>query len=186
MQTNEKGRTRFSGFGTLKVMVAASFLAALSIVLGKYLAFNIGTLFRLSFENLPIILAATSFGPFVGAAVGIVADLVGCLMVGYDINPIVTVGAGAIGLISGVLYRLPVIRTLPSSAKLAATIAAAHLVGSVIIKSIGLAAYYTYPLPILMLWRALNYLAVGIAEAFVLYLLYRSRAVTRQIEALKK
>lgn len=186
MQKSEKGRSKISGFGTLKIMVAASFLAALSIVLGKYLAFNIGTLFRLSFENLPIILAATSFGPFVGVAVGVVADLVGCLMVGYDINPIVTVGAGAIGLIAGLLYRLPPLRNFPSLGRLGITVASAHLVGSVIIKSIGLAAYYTYPLPILMLWRALNYLAVGVAEAAVLYLLYRSKAVTRQIEALKK
>ena len=182
----KKDKAHFSGFGTLKVMVAASFLAALSIVLGKYLAFNIGQIFRLSFENLPIILAATSFGPFVGMAVGIVADLVGCLMVGYDINPLVTAGAAAIGLIAGIVYRLPIIRSLPPAARIAVTIAAAHLVGSVIIKSIGLVAYYAYPLPVLMLWRALNYLAVGVAEAFVIYFLYRSRAVTKQIEALKK
>ena len=182
----QKSKARFSGFGTLKIMVAASFLAALSIVLGKYLAFNIGTLFRLSFENLPIILAATSFGPFVGAAVGVVADLVGCLMVGYDINPIVTVGAGAIGIVAGVAYRLPIIRSLHSVARVTVSVGSAHLVGSVIIKTLGLAAYYSQPLPLLMIWRALNYLAVGVAEAFIIYFLYRSRAVTKQIEALKK
>ena len=84
----------------LRVTVFSALLAAISIVCGKYLAFNMGDFLRFSFENLPIIFAGMAFGPLIGALVGVVADLVGCLLVGYAINPIITVGAAAIGLIS--------------------------------------------------------------------------------------
>ncbi|MBP3583660.1 MAG: folate family ECF transporter S component, partial [Clostridia bacterium] len=70
----------------LQLAVALSMLAAISIILGKYLAFGIGNVLRFSFENLPIAFAGIAFGPIAGALVGAVADLIGCLLVGYEIN----------------------------------------------------------------------------------------------------
>ena len=56
-------------FGSLKIMACASILAAMSIVLGKYLAFNVTQDIRISFENLPIMIAGIFFGPVVGAVI---------------------------------------------------------------------------------------------------------------------
>ena len=61
---------------------------------------------RFSFENTPIIFAGMIFGPIVEALVGTVADLVGCVMVAYEINPLVTLGAALIGLISGIVFYI--------------------------------------------------------------------------------
>ena len=99
-------RKKIIVFKSLTILVASAFLAALSIVFGKYLAIPIGTVMRFSFENTPIILAGIIFGAPVGAMVGAVADLVGCVLVGYEINIAVTLGAVLIGFVSGLCHYI--------------------------------------------------------------------------------
>ena len=167
----------------LKALALMAILAAISIILGKYLAIGIGEVLRFSFENLPIIFAGLIFGPLGGAAVGVVADLVGCVLVGYTINPIITIGAAVIGALSG-LFRILFMRNAASpysAVKIALTVILSHTVGSVIIKTFGLAAYYDMPFFILMLWRLLNYLIVGGLEAVLLYFLLKNKAVRREM-----
>ena len=130
---------------------------------------------RFSFENLPILMAGMLFGPVAGVAVGVVADLIGCLLVGYAINPILTVGAAFIGLAGGLIYRL--CARLPYSLRLGLAVMTAHLLGSVVIKTVGLAAFYDMPLWILMLWRLLNYLIVGAAEYVLLYFILKNKGI---------
>ena len=172
----------------LRLTVFSALLSAISIVCGKYLAFNMGEFLRFSFENLPIIFAGAAFGSVVGAAVGAVADLVGCLLVGYSINPIVTLGAAAIGALAG-LYRY--VRFFKGGRlwdilKISSTVATAHLIGSVVIKSFGLSVFYDMPLIILMLWRLLNYLIVGVLEGFILYHLLRNKSIRIEISKIMK
>ena len=45
----------------LRLLAVSAFLAALSIVCGKYLALPVGNVLRFSFENLPILLAGMMF-----------------------------------------------------------------------------------------------------------------------------
>ncbi len=171
----------------LRLCVVLAFLSALSIVLGKYLAINLGEVIRISLENLPILFAALAFGPLSGIAVGVVADLVGCLLVGYAINPLVTLGGALVGAVAGICrifqkkgggvsrYFVTLVSVL-----------LAHLIGSVVVKTIGLSAFYAMDFYILMLWRALNYLLIGIAEATVLFYLLKSSAVRREIAKITK
>lgn len=181
MQKNYSGRF-------LKLMVSGAFLAALSIVLGKYLAFGVGNVLRFSFENLPIIFAGMAFGSPVGVLVGIVADLVGCILVGYEINPLVTVGAAAIGLISGGYHyffgRAGSKRAVCLGVTLFVFIS--HIIGSVLIKTLGLSIFYDMPLFILMLWRLLNYAIVGALECVLLCCLINNKAIKRQILAMNR
>ena len=162
-------------FGSIRVLAMSAVLVAMSIVCGKYLAFGFGNVLRFSFENLPILLSGMLFGPLVGAAVGVVADLVGCLMVGYAINPILTVAAALIGALGGIVYRL--CARLPYPIRLLLAVAAAHLVGSVVVKTVGLAAFYQMPLWTLMLWRLLNYLIVGTVEYVLLYFIVKHKGI---------
>ena len=171
----------------LRLTVFGALLSAISIITGKYLAFNVGEFIRFSFENLPIIFAGLAFGPIVGALVGVVADLVGCLLVGYAINPIITVGAAVIGLISGLVRFLPEIHGRHEHLfKIIIAVLASHLVGSVIIKSFGLAVFYDLPLIMLMLWRLLNYTIVGSLEGFILYHLMKNKTVELEIRRIMK
>ena len=169
-------------FLNLRVMIFAAILAAMSIVLGKYLRIDVSGVIRISFENLPIIMSGIFFGPVVGVLTAVVADIVGCILVGLDINPLITVGAAAIGLTSGLVSHYIVKN--PLSLRIAASVAAAHLLGSVLIKTYALSVYYTMPIYELALWRLLTYTIIGTAEFFIIYMLIRNRAISAQLERL--
>lgn len=171
-------------FGNLRMLCASALLAALSIVLGKYLAINITQIFRFSFENLPILMAGIFFGPLIGGAVGVVADLIGCVLVGYAINPIITLGAALIGILSGLITHLCTRpgRTL-SPAVVVVAVAVAHVLGSMVVKSVGMAVYYSTPLPTLI-WRVPIYLVIGGVESAILVLLLRNRLFMGEINRL--
>jgi len=177
MQTNKKAFTRF----TLIRLAIYAILASLSIVLGKYLAINLGETIRISFENLPTLLAGIFFGPIAGFLVGTVADLVGCLLVGYAINPLITLGAAAVGFVSGVVVRLFQKNGLLSTIF---SVFSAHLIGSILIKTLGLVLYYGAPFFATLGMRSLTYLITATAECVILYFLLRNRGFTAQIQKL--
>ena len=158
MSTRQTAKTGTrASFGSLQVLIMMALFIALSIVLGKQLSFTAGP-FRISFENLTVLMAGIFFGPLAGLTVGACADLIGCLLVGYAINPIITAGAASVG--------------------------AAHVIGSMIIKSIGLRIYFGYPLQMIAL-RVPLYIVIGCAEGYIIYLLLRNKAFGRQLERMK-
>lgn len=163
---------------TPKFLSTCAVLAAFSIVLGKYLAVNVGENFRFSLENLPLILTGLYFGPGAGAVVGAVADLVGCLLVGYAINPIITLGAISIGLVAGLAGRL---FKKKGALRILLAVAASHLIGSVLIKTLGLFLYYGSPFFATLWWRFIIYLGTGLVEFILLYLLTNNRAFEKQM-----
>ena len=165
-----------------RVLACSALFIALSIVCGKYLKIPVGDILRFSFENLPIILSGIMFGPVCAAIVALLADILGCVLVGYAINPIVTLGAVAIGLISGFISKPA--NKLPLSLRLALTVFTSHLIGSVLIKTFGLSQWYDISLPVLMLWRLLNYVIVGIVEYLLLYLLLSRYTFIKQMNSI--
>ena len=158
-----------SSFGSIQVLIMMALFIALSIVLGKQL-------------SLTVLMAGIFFGPLAGLTVGACADLIGCLLVGYAINPIITAGAASVGFISGLVYK-NCFRTKPKL-RLAASVGAAHVIGSMIIKSIGLRIYFGYPLQMVAL-RVPLYIVIGCAEGYIIYLLLRNKAFGRQLERMK-
>ena len=180
---------RVAVFGTLRGLCFAAICAAMSLVLGKFLQIPnpFQSFIRISFENLPVLLAGITLGPFAGALVGGVADLLGCLLYGYAINPIVLLGAVAVGFVSGLVGRGALQKK--SLFRVSAAVLLAHAVGSVAIKSVGLAQWYlaSYDLGIwqFLLWRLVNYLIVGTAECVILCLLLGNRAFRRQLQSMK-
>lgn len=184
--TLHRNRTRLGAFGNLSRLCFAAILAAMSLVLGKFLQIPnpFQEFIRISFENLPILLAGLTMGPVVGALVGVVADLIGCALYGYSINPIITVGAAAVGAVSGIMSHYVVRK--PLLARVIVSAALAHTVGSVLIKSAGLAAWYLTKYQLgyfeFLAWRALNYAIVCTAECLILCLLFRHRGFVKQME----
>lgn len=163
----------------VRVLVALSALSAIGIILGKFLAFNLTEFMRFSLENTTIIFSGIVFGPISGLVVGAVQDLVGCLAVGYTINPIITLGSAMIGGISGCVFRLT--KKLSPTVRIGISVAAAHLLGSVTVKSIGLAIFYSLPFTVTALWRLLNYAIVGAVEVVLLGFILKSKQMCSQI-----
>lgn len=172
MQKNRRG-------ASVRLTVTLSALSAIGIILGKFLAFNVTEFMRFSLENITIIFCGMVFGPICGGIVGAVQDLVGCLAVGYTINPVITLGSAAIGAVSGYLYRL--LKNTASPLRLSVSILTAHAIGSVLIKSLGLSLFYSLPFGITALWRILNYVIVGTVEAILLHILFKSKQLLSQI-----
>jgi hypothetical protein len=71
--------------------------------------------------------------------------------------------------------------SIPYVFRMILTVAVAHLVGSVFIKTLGLAAFYSIPVWALMLWRLLNYLLVGSVEGILLFFMMKNKLLTRQL-----
>lgn len=170
-------------FGNTRVLVISALFIAMSIVLGKVLAFNIGTSIRISFENLPLLMAGIFFGPFIGAAVGVGADIIGCLMVGYAINPVITLGAASIGFVAGLMSIL--LSKLPPMPRTAMSVLGAHVSGSMLIKSVGMYIYFHTPIQVLLM-RIPLYIGIGILEFYIIYLLLKNKAFSEQLERVKR
>ena len=177
-------------FGGLRGLCLAALLTAMSIVLGKFLQIPnpFQEFIRISFENLPIMIAGISMGPMVGLTVGVTADLLGCVLYGYAINWRITLGAAAIGLISGVIANY--IAKEPLLLKIVLSVVSSHVIGSVLIKSWGLAVWYLAKYEIgyweFVLWRLLNYAIIATMESVIIFCLYKNRAFRQQIEGLTK
>ena len=181
MNNDQKNKSRpehagIALFGNSRVMAIAALLTALSIVLGKYLAINVTDSLRISFENLPIIMAGLFFGPLIGGVVGAAADIIGCFMVGFSMNPIITLGACLIGVISGTIgmYAFPKKENWRATPRVFLPVALAHIICSMGIKSLGMIVYFGTPWEILIL-RVPIYVFTGIAEGYLIMLLFRNR-----------
>jgi len=170
-------------FTNIHAMVFAAILVAISVT-GKMFAINIGELLRISYENLPVTMAGIIFGPFAGFAVGICSDLCGCLAVGYAINPIITLGAGAIGFVAGTFSVLA--KNKFSPLVLIISDIAGHAVGSIVIKTIGIYVYYGAEKGFwwLLYSRIGTYVPVVIFEVLIFLFLLTNKHVKNELSRL--
>ena len=178
---NPNQNRRAAAKSALKRLVLGAMLAAMSVVIGmfckSFLNFG-GGLWRITFENLPIILAGIFLGPLTGGMVGIVSDLTSYLLSPqiYPPNLIVTAGACAVGLMSGLMARF-VVRE-HTVKQIIASSSAAHVLGSMIIKPIGLFQFYQWA----VLVRIPLYLVIAPLEIFLLCALWKQKSFRKLFE----
>ncbi len=176
-------RRASAGSAVIRRLVLGAMLAAMSVVIGiackNFLNFG-GGLLRITFENLPIILAGIFLGPLTGGMVGVVSDLTSYLLSGqmYPPNLIVTLGACAVGVLSGLMAKFAVREHGLKQIVLSAGVA--HLVGSMIIKPIGLFQFYQWA----VLIRIPLYCVIAPLEIFLLCVLWKQRSFRRLFEKL--
>ena len=137
----------------------------------------------MTFENLPIIFAGVAFGPFVGAAVGIVADVVSCICsTNPSVNPLITVGAASVGFISGAVARWIIKRR--GGLQIALSVSMAHIIGQVIIKSIAKMIWFGMPKEGVLLGLGIS-VVVGSIEFFAIKYLLSRKVIVSQLEVMK-
>ena len=163
----------------IKLLTNMAMMTALSTVIGIFCksVLDFGGVFRITFENIPIILTGIVLGPIAGGAVGLCSDIVSYLLTGqaYPLNPVVTLGAVMIGIVSGVIAKYVVRKKGNLQIILSASFA--HIIGSMIIKPIGLYQFYG----ILVLWRIPLYLIIAPIEILILCLLLRSKIFAKTV-----
>ena len=165
-------------------MCACALLVAATVVIAYMckLFMTFGAV-RVTFENLPIIMAGIFFGPLAGLLTGVSADLISTAVSQYGIggiNPLITLGAGAVGLVAGLVGK----GAKKGSVRLGAAVYSAHIVGNIIIKSAGLMLYFSYSLPA-VLPRIPLYLIIATAECIVIYVLTKSSGFRKAIGVMK-
>ena len=120
------------------------------------------------------------FGPGAGFAVGALADIIGSILAGYAIDPLITLGAASIGLVGGWLWQtLP--HTLRLGQRLLLSVVAAHVVGSIIINSLALHIFYGYAWSVLAA-RVPNALILTAVNTVLLRLLMENKAVMAAVK----
>ncbi len=169
----------------LKKLIVCALFAAISVIIGtvckEYLTFGA---IRVTFENLTVIMTGIFLGPLWGAAVGIVSDLVTCVTAAQpSINPIITLGAASVGLISGIMSR--VIKNKNGYIRLFLCVLPAHIVGNMIIKSLALMYYYYGMNPATLFTRAPLYLCIAVAETAIISLITKQKYIKRQFTELE-
>lgn len=92
----------------IKIVCYTAIFVALSAVTNIYTAFvGTGGAFALSFTYIPNFFAGALLGPLPGFITGILGDLIGCWIAPKgDINPIILLASGLLGLIPGVVFTV--------------------------------------------------------------------------------
>lgn len=101
MRKNEK-RT----FWSVKTMVFLALLVAVQMVMSRVFVIELGGIYRISLGSIATILAGLWFGPAAGGLCGFCADLLGCFIRGYTVNPLITLAAMCWGILPALLKPL--------------------------------------------------------------------------------
>ncbi len=170
-----------SNKSTASKLAVLAMLTAVSVVLGiicKNL-FTVAVYYRFTVENIGVIFAGIFFGPAAGALVGLASDAVSCVLsTNPAINPIISLGAVTVGAVSGLVSRY-LIRE-HTDRQFIVSAASAHLVGQVVIKSVGKMIYYGMPWYGIFIGLAISALACAI-EVAVIRILWRNREINKLI-----
>ena len=164
---------------SVRTLTMLALLTAMSIIFARVLTVSTGFL-RFNLGALPTHLAAVWFGPAGGFAVGAVADLIGGTLSGYSVNPLITLGAGSVGLVSGLLFQK--LSSLRLGLRLQISILAGHLVGSVVINSLALHIFYGYQWPVLAT-RIPNAIVLSAVNTVLVRILLENKALAAMIKA---
>lgn len=97
MQKNGKNQ-----YWSVKTLVFMALMVALHLVLTRVFVIELGA-YRISVGSVSTILAGLWLGPIAGGVCGLTADIIGCFMKGYAINPFITVAAIAWGVIPALI-----------------------------------------------------------------------------------
>lgn len=165
---------------TVRFITETAMMIALSVIIGifckNFLNFGAG-LFRVTFENLPIIMAGIIMGPIAGGVVGLSSDLLSYFLSAqaYPPNLIVTLGATMVGVIAGIVSKFIIKKR--GSVQIIASGTLAHVVGSMIIKPIGLFQFYQY----LVLLRIPFYMVIAPIEIALICILLRRKSFARAV-----
>ena len=92
---SKSGKTVWS----VRTMVLMGMLIAMEIVMERWIAIPIGDINRVSLGKCVVILSGLWLGPVGGAIVGMISDIIGALISGFAIAPLITVSSMMWGII---------------------------------------------------------------------------------------
>ena len=156
---------------TRSIVLIGTF-SAISIIIARFLVIYLTNSLRISFGNVPIILAGLLLGPWAGALTGAISDILGAAVfspLGW--YPPLTISPVLVGIIPGLLKPL-LLRTV-TYPRMLAILFATNLITSIGVTTYLLSGLYGTPYRELLVLRAPLSLAMTLVEALILFLLYK-------------
>ncbi len=95
-------KNNYKTYWNVKTLVFMGLLVAMQLVLGRVLVLDLGPN-RVTVSSVCTILAGLWLGPVAGGVCGLCADIIGCFIKGYAVNPLITVAAILWGVLPGLI-----------------------------------------------------------------------------------
>ena len=167
-------------FKNVKIMCFCAMLTALSVAIAWLckMFLTVTPYIRITFENLPLIIAGYCFGPLPGLFCGLASDVISTAISQYGlggINPIITLGAGLVGLTAGCI---PLIFRKKNDLVLFISVLCAHIIGNILVKSAGLHIMYSWAIPLLYP-RLPLYIVIAAIEYALIAVLLKNKAIAK-------
>jgi len=159
---------------TTRMLVSMALLAALEVVLARFIVPMPNPTMRFSIEAVPIIVGGFLFGPVPGMLIGFVGDFVGTLFSGYGYNPAFAVPPVMIGLCAGLMR--PILYKKVSYLRILAAFFPAVVLFSMLWQSYWLSFFYgTRTFLGFLGMRAIQFAITSVVNAAVIFGLFKSR-----------
>ena len=178
-EKNNKTRTHGAHIAAAtRRITALAMLTAISVVVGILCknAFTFMIYYRFTLENIGVIAAGVFFGPAAGAMVGFASDAISCLLsTNPQLNPVISLGAITVGVTSGFAVKL--LSKVKPAARYVIAVASAHVLGQVLIKSVGKMIYFGMPWYGIFIGLAFSVLA-GSVEYMIILMLSKNKQIS--------
>ncbi|MCS7233278.1 MAG: folate family ECF transporter S component [Synergistetes bacterium] len=152
-------------------MVHASILIAISIVLTRFASFMLTPYIRLGFGPVPIYIGGILFGPWVGAIIGALADIVGFWFNTFGAafpNPFITLASLCRGLLPPLFLKALGAKQL-TFRSLIISIILTEIVAGLGLTTYGLTLIYKVPFSVLIVPRLISTSLLVIIYSLLIY-----------------
>lgn len=170
---------------TIQKLVFMALLVAMHLVLTRVLVLDLGA-YRISLGSVATILSGLWLGPAAGAICGLAADLLGCFMKGYAINPLITIAAMLWGIIPGLARVLLVNKTkVYKTVVISVAVFFTSVCSSLIFTTLGLVLFNGYNLFAILPGRVVQFVMLVPIYCVVTCVMYFSPITTMIADTLK-
>lgn len=162
-------------------MVHASILIAISIVLTRFASFMLTPYIRLGFGPVPIYIGGILFGPWVGAIIGALADIVGFWFNTFGAafpNPFITLASLCRGLLPPLFLKASGAKQL-TFRSLIISIILTEIVAGLGLTTYGLTLIYKVPFSVLIVPRLISTSLLIIIYSLLIYAIATKLLATR-------
>lgn len=152
-------------------MVHASILIAISIVLTRFASFMLTPYIRLGFGPVPIYLGGILFGPWIGATIGGLADLIGFWFNTFGAafpNPFITLASICRGLLPPIFLRILGAKQL-TFRSLIISMVLTEIVAGLGLTTYGLTIIYKVPFSVLIVPRLISTSILIVIYSLLIY-----------------
>lgn len=162
-----------------RTMVFLALLISMHIVLTRLVVIDVGA-YRISVGSVCTILAGLWFGPIGGGICGFAADILGCLLKGYAINPFITVAGILWGVIPALVRNLYVGNKAKKTLAFCASITVTSILSTLIFTTMGLVIMLGYNFYVIMPGRIVQWAIMTPMYCVLTVILYYS-PLTRMV-----